>query len=111
MENKMRKDAGQRDEFMLTGEYGVWDLCTSPCLPSEDYPGKKHCDFPLDFVPPGKMVEPSKKEGMFNGFRITLDPTQEKVAACEPGRYFLLIDMFRGPFDYQRPKHQCRLHA
>lgn len=60
-------------------------------------------DFPVDYPDWKETLEEFKKHGFFDGYRITCDPNPGKVAACEPDKYFFIMDMLRATLDFTRP--------
>jgi len=115
---KRDKRGNDNDDFgfKLTGEFGVVDEVAIGSMEAtrragtrtEEYP-YQHPDFPL----PGlnfnyeKIRAEYERQGLFNGYRITADPTDEKVAAAKPEKHFLILDLLRADNDWNtRPKYK-----
>jgi len=73
-----------------------------------DYPRKGNDDFPLDYPDDSKTLAASKKLRLYNGFRLYANPTKERLAACEPDKYYFIMDLFRVKHDYGRPESKER---
>ncbi|MCM8769680.1 MAG: hypothetical protein NC911_08465 [Candidatus Omnitrophica bacterium] len=100
------KISGNQALFMLSGEsilvdnflFTRWVKHDIP-----DMPRKPVDDFPLEYPPDQQVLRASKKLGLFNAFRLACHPVPERINACQPGKYYFIVDLFRASLDYQRP--------
>lgn len=95
-----------KDLFILGGEAGYPDKFTFKRVVEQniiDIPRKGMDDFPLDYPPNREVLKETKRIGLFNGFRLNCNPTEENFSDCEPGKYYFIMDLLRATIDYQRP--------
>ena len=74
----------EREEvFILATEYGIGHIY------SEHVPVAR-----VDYYAPGADIEKVKELGLCNGFRIWLDPDEEKLARASSDGYGMMIDFW-----------------
>lgn len=73
----------QSDFFILCNEYGIGH--------SVDI---ENDNIPVDYYGPSADIERVKELGLCNGFRIWIDPDEEKLSRAQKGGYGMMIDFW-----------------
>ncbi|MDD5707549.1 MAG: hypothetical protein PHR35_16630 [Kiritimatiellae bacterium] len=117
--NDMRREKKDRgiltpESFIITGEGLGWDAYTLGIFTANEIePGAVPThrivpDFPLEIIPAERLTEKSERLGMFNGIRLLDNLTSDMVARCRPDKRFLIVDLLRPQWDFNRPENKSR---
>jgi hypothetical protein len=107
----MKKAIDPRDfGFKLTGEFGVFDERLLKISREEKETNLEQGPYPYahpDFVLPNfsfdytKIREEYERLGLFNGYRISANPSDERLSEAKPEKNFIILDLLRADSDWR----------